>query len=214
MFWKSMWPFLYTHPIKHAFETFFRTGVDKVSSVTAFEIVPRPRHGANRKIVSKNGKSFQEWYALEKQEIHPSKVLLFKNEYEDVEDHAPVLKDTCDCLQLDVGGDHTSCHITNETLTDNDTVAYTHHLFSCEIRMSGDFVLYFFTKEPPNGRFTVALLALDKREKIKILCNSEEKENVANVSCNSRLVEMSPVREGALFDKIYVKKLKEDWKLR
>lgn len=80
--------------------------------------------------------------------------------------------------------------------------------------MSGDFVLYFFTEEPHDSKFAVTLLALDKCRKIKkIVCKSEE-ENVTNVSSNYRIIEMSPSREGVLFDEIYKKKLKENWKLR
>lgn len=29
-FWKSLWPYLYTHPVNRAFETFFYKGIDKV----------------------------------------------------------------------------------------------------------------------------------------------------------------------------------------
>ncbi|KAK4873863.1 hypothetical protein RN001_013223 [Aquatica leii] len=145
-FWKSLWPYLYTHPINRLFETFFYVGVDK------------------------------DWFKLHHQEVQLSQCLQ-SNEILEEATTVSTLTGTCNCLQLYCHGSHTLCCVTNKSFESDQTI--THHLFSCDIKVSSGIIIYCYYKlldESVDHYLNLILLVQNDNGSVsKIICQGNKK---------------------------------------
>ncbi|XP_017786924.1 PREDICTED: cytosolic endo-beta-N-acetylglucosaminidase [Nicrophorus vespilloides] len=167
-FWRSLWPFLYTHPINTLFNTSFYIGTDK------------------------------NQYALHEQELQLSRYLHNKNIC-DYDLSVSNLTNQCNCMQLHTENDNATCVLTKN----NDSLAYFHQLFICDIQLNGKYILYTATKavdESTNDLINLILLLRQTGTIRKIVCNAIETEGPED---NISLQQIKPIIDGIRIDSPY-----------
>lgn len=144
--------------------------------------------------------------------LHPSNIAV-------VPDHQliPTLNRKCGCLQSTIIGHRNVCLITRQNLRKD--VPYLHHLFTCEIEILDNTVVYFFTKstaDEPLTKINVTLLVAGYNGStriIKLLADSKV-ECVNNTSLlevtksdDPDIIEIIQQRHQRVLDK-------DEWKVR
>ncbi|XP_025836491.1 cytosolic endo-beta-N-acetylglucosaminidase 2 [Agrilus planipennis] len=181
-FWRSLWPYLYTHLPTLTFHTTFYCGSDK------------------------------EYYRLNSQELQLTRFLHGKGKSrEDFE--VATLIDTCNCLQMHFDGKYTSCVISRGHLDGHN---YVHHLFSCDIHVNGDAIIYTYTK-PHNDAFDnlsiVLLIQNSSGSYEKIVCHSVDQVKLQN---SVTLTEINETNSEEVINKIAIAHhyYPKEWRLR
>lgn len=152
----------------------------------------------------------KEWYKLIHQETqitkfpHPKEIL---EEFKDLD----VLKNQCSCLQLHPVDKYTAYYISKETVPLSKSVN-VHHLFSCDISVQGETVLYYHTKKTSENQLEAALELIilfqnTSGSMTKIICSDDKQSTSTNLS----IVEVCP--EQKIQNLILHEGIPEDWQM-
>ncbi|CAG9856286.1 unnamed protein product [Phyllotreta striolata] len=184
-FWRSLWPYMYTHPITTYFTTNFYIGLD------------------------------EDCYNLFSQGIQLSKCLYPSNLSSIPEHLTSSFPYKCSCIQGSLLGTKNTCLLTKSNLRKDES--YIHHLFSTDIEIRGNTVVFFLTKSVDDalGVIDVSLLVSTYSGSVKkIVLLGQEKEHLVD---NKSLCEINrstfPDIIMNIRDKFYKKIVDERWNL-
>lgn len=94
-------------------------------------------------------------------------------------------ENSCSCMQLHYSDNHTHCFITNKNLPPLHS-DYIHHLFTCDIAISGNVIVYFYTKYLEKSDPALNLVLLVRKSNgttKKIICNVTKEEQSTEENC-------------------------------
>ncbi|KAI4455917.1 endo beta n-acetylglucosaminidase [Holotrichia oblita] len=173
--WNTLWPYLYSHPIKYAFKTNFRIGVNN------------------------------HFYNLESQNLQLTNFLsCYKiSEVEEL----GLLTEKCICLKDNIESDRKICLISNKTLPEFKN--YVHHLFSTQIFLHGNYIIYCYTKSTQACDYKLILLIQNQYKHItKMVCHSNPP---SDGEYQDDVIEIVP-----MFDSSFLRdeNVPKDWQLR
>lgn len=140
--------------------------------------------------------------------MHPKEIV---DEYSEV----PTLKDECRCLRNHLISGRSSCLITQEDLPTE--MEYVHHLFSCDISVRQNIILYTYTEaanenDLESGLNLIVLLQYENGTFRKLICNAAE--DGTNIEDNCTSMQVFPSENPDVVNMVsYRRAVPNNWKL-
>lgn len=170
-FWSSLWPYFYTHPITDYFETNFYIGLDQ-------------QHY--------NLFSQQQQLSIFPHPKDSTKFITNTTTY-------PTLKNKCNCIQTNLILKRNSIFLTNDNLKRN--AQFIHHLFTCDINLNGDIIIYVVTEFQHLTKLVLNLIVC--RESGNFLRVKLHDDTIKET--NRSVLEVNPINEQSFIDNLKAK---------